>query len=56
MAKYSKAIGATIGAIVAWLAAVGVDTAGLNVDQITSLIVGLGSMLGTYIAPKNAES
>lgn len=53
MAKYSKAIGATVGALVAWLASVGIDTAGFNVDQITSLIIGIGSLIGTYIAPKN---
>lgn len=55
MAKYSKAIGATIGALVAWGTALGFSAlAGINVDQVTEVIITLGGLIGTYIAPANA--
>lgn len=54
MQNYTKAIGATLGALVAWGGALGISQlANLNVDQITNLVIVIGSMIGTYIAPPN---
>ena len=55
MAKYSKAIGATVGALVAWGVALGLSSfANVNVDQLTQAIIVVGGIIGTYWAPKNA--
>lgn len=54
MSKYSKAIGATVGALVAWGVAAGIPAfATINVDQVTNLIIVIGGLVGTYVAPAN---
>lgn len=57
MGKYNKAIGATVGALFAWLAAWGYgDTLfGLTPGMVETIAVALGGPLGALFAPKNAE-
>lgn len=55
MDKYSKAIGATVGAAVAWGAVLGIDwLASVDIDAWTNAIMIIGSGLGAWFAPKNA--
>jgi hypothetical protein len=55
MAKYSKAIGATLGALVAWAVAFGFESAAsLDVTMLTEIVTVLGASAGAFFAPKNA--
>jgi hypothetical protein len=56
MARYSKAIGATVGAVALWFAAFGVQSiGGVDLGHLFELLATfLGSGIGAYVAPRNA--
>ena len=51
IARYWKAIGSALGALPGVLTAV----AGLLPDKYAAILAGIGALLGTYFAPKNAD-
>jgi hypothetical protein len=55
MVKYSKAIGATLGAVSLWLAAFGVQSVGgFDLGHLFDLLATfVGSGIGAYVAPPN---
>ena len=56
MARYWKAIGAFVGAVVAFLVAQGFVTADQAAGIEDAVLTILGAVLGTYVAPKNEDS
>lgn len=53
---YNKAIGATVGAIFAWLGVFGIEALfGLDAGAIETFAVMVGSVLGTVFGKKNAD-
>ena len=57
MSNYSKLIGSLIGGVVGMLAAFGIDLSGVMTAEVQSAIATvLGSLIGTFIAPKNVEA
>lgn len=55
MGKYSKAIGATVGAVSLWLGALGVQqVGGFDLGHMFDMLATfLGSGVGAYLAPHN---
>lgn len=50
VARYSKALGALIPAVVTLLVALGIDVS----PEVTGALVGLASTIGVILAPANA--
>jgi hypothetical protein len=55
MNKYSKAIGAVVGGVLAALAAFNIEVPAQYAELANLLTPIVGSLIGTWIAPKNAE-
>lgn len=53
MNQYNKAIGNIIGGIAGVLVAQGIEVQWLTPEWINSISIVLGSLLGTYFAPRN---
>lgn len=55
--RYSKMVGSLIGAVLAWAVTQNFVPEGLiSAEQIDTLAVIVGGVIGTFLAPKNAEA
>lgn len=55
MKKYSKLIGAVVGAGLGYLVSIGVLDAGFDVQGFNEQLMVVGLAVGTFFAPKNAD-
>lgn len=53
MNQYSKAIGSVIGGIAGILVSQGIELQWLTPEWIDAIAIVIGSVLGTYLAPRN---